>query len=127
MRDRLAISIDWMPTIAQYCDVPLPKGRIDGESIVPIIDSAESASPHNVLHWETQGGKQWAVRADHWKLVYGGPATQDQGRRLPAAETFLSDMRQDVTETQNLAEQHPDVVERLTRLHAQWVKDVKEQ
>lgn len=127
VRDQVAISIDWLPTVAHYCEVPLPESRVDGNNIAPVIESESAQSPHDVLHWETSGGKQWAVRAGQWKLVHGGPATDYHGRKLPAAKDFLSDMNQDVTETKNLAEDHPEIVTRLTRLHEQWSNTVKEQ
>lgn len=127
VRDQVAISFDWLPTIAHYCGVPLPKRKIDGKNIAGVIESPQATSPHDLVHWETRGGKHWAVRQGRWKLVHGGPATKDQGRDLPAAKTFLSDMTQDVTETKNLADQHPDKVERLTQLHRQWTEEVESQ
>jgi len=60
VREQMAVSLDWMPTIAEYCGVKLPHRKIDGKSIVPVIQSADAPSPHEVLHWET--GKHWAVR-----------------------------------------------------------------
>ena len=72
-------------------------------------------------------GRHWAVRDGQWKLVHGGPATRDGGRNLPAAQDFLSDMSGDVTEAHSLADQYPDMVERLTRLHVQWIKEVEKQ
>jgi len=124
VRDQMAISIDWMPTIAHYCDVPVPQVPIDGLCIAPIIASESAPSPHEVLHWETRGGRHWAVREGPWKLVHDGPATEYHGQKLPAADTFLSNMQQDVTETNNLAEEHPDIVQRLTELHRQWSREV---
>ncbi len=127
VRDQVAISTDWLPTIAHYCDVPLPTNSIDGSCIASIIESETAASPHEALHWATSGGKHWAVRAGNWKLVHGGPATLYQGQQLPAADDFLSDMRADVTETKNLAPDHPDVVARLTKLHQVWAREVENQ
>jgi len=125
VRDQAAISIDWMPTIAEYCDVPLPGSKIDGKSITSIIESTGARSPHDVLHWET--GKHWAVRAGDWKLVHNGPATDQNGRQIPQVEDFLSNLAEDVTETKNLAADHPEIVQRLTRLHKEWAEDVKQQ
>ncbi len=53
--------------------------------------------------------------------------TKTQGRHLPAAPDFLSNLGLDVTETKNLAPQHPDVVKRLTRLHKYWTQEVETQ
>jgi len=122
VRDQMAISIDWMPTIAEYCGLKPPEHKIDGKSIVPVIESENAPSPHKVLHWETSRGKHWAVREGDWKLVHNGPATDYKGRKLPQAETFLSNMALDTTETKNLAKSNPDIVKRLTNFHEQWVK-----
>jgi len=124
IRNQAAISIDWMPTIARYCDVKLPASKIDGKSIVPIIESSDAPSPHKILHWET--GKHWAVREGNWKLVHNGPATDYKGRKIPKVQDFLSNMSEDVTETKNLANSYPDIVNRLNKLHNKWVNEVKQ-
>jgi arylsulfatase A-like enzyme len=121
VRKQTAISIDWMPTIAEYCGVKLPDVEIDGMSIKSIIDSADAPTPHKVIHWEI--GKHWAVREGDWKLVHNGPATEYKGRNIPKVENFLSNMAEDVTETRNLAETHPEIVKRLTRLHNEWLEE----
>jgi arylsulfatase A-like enzyme len=123
VREQVTTSLDWFPTIAQYCDAALPERKIDGKSIVRVIESANTPSPHEALHWET--GKHWAVRRGNWKLVHNGPATNYKGRRIPQAPDFLSDLAEDVTETKNLADQHPRIVEELKKLHAQWAEDVR--
>ncbi len=122
VRDQIGISTDWLPTIAHYCGVQVPERRIDGDNIASIIASGEAPSPHEVLHW--QHGNQWAVRDGDWKLVFNGPATDYKGKRLPAEKLFLSNLAEDVTETNNLADKHPRIVERLTRLHEEWAGDV---
>jgi hypothetical protein len=35
-------------------------------------------------------------------------------------------MTEDVTETKNLSEAHPEMVKRLTDLHNQWLKEVSQ-
>jgi arylsulfatase A len=127
VRDQMAISIDWMPTIAEYCGLKPPEHKIDGKSIVPVIESENAPSPHKVLHWETSRGKHWAVREGDWKLVHNGPATDYKGRKLPKAETFLSNMALDTTETKNLADVHPEIVQRLTSLREKRLKQLKKE
>ena len=121
VRNQMAISIDWMPTIAQYCGIKAPEHKIDGKSIVSIIESADAPTPHKVLHWQTSRSKHWAVREGNWKLVHNGPATDYKGRKLPRAENFLSNIAQDATETNNIAGSNPDIVKRLTNLHKSWL------
>jgi arylsulfatase A-like enzyme len=125
IRNQMAISIDWMSTIAQYCGIKPPKHKIDGKSIVSIIESPQARSPHKVLHWQTSRGKHWAVREGNWKLVHNGPATNYKGRKLPKAENFLSNIAQDATETNNIAGSNPDIVRRLTNLHESWLSQIQ--
>jgi len=115
VRDQVACSIDWLPTVAQYCKLGKIKRKIDGKSLLPVIESAKAPSAHEVLHWSACG--MWAVREGKWKLVSAGKS----------AGLFLSDMEQDVTETKNLAGKFPDVVTRLKRLHQQWSREVVKQ
>jgi arylsulfatase A-like enzyme len=122
VRNQVATSMDWFPTLAHYCNVQPPGHKIDGKNIAPVIESARARSPHKVLHWES--GKHWAVRDGDWKLVFNGPGTQHKGRKIPKEQVFLSNLAKDVTETQNLAKEHPDVVKRLTKLHSEWLKEV---
>ena len=114
-----------MPTIAEYCRVPTPDRKIDGKSIVSLIESGSAPSPHETLHW--QSGKHWAVRQGDWKLIHNGPATQRNGRKIPKVENFLSNIAEDVTETRNRAKDHPDIVQRLTTLHKTWTQEVRQQ
>ncbi|MHC4534920.1 MAG: sulfatase-like hydrolase/transferase [Planctomycetota bacterium] len=125
IRNQIAVSIDWMPTIAQYCRIKSPEHKIDGKSIVSVIESPDAPSPHKVLHWQTSRGKHWAVREGNWKLVHNGPATDYKGRKLPKAENFLSNLSQDATETKNIADSNPDMVNRLTNLHEKWLSQIK--
>jgi arylsulfatase A len=125
VRNQTAVSIDWMPTIAQYCGIKPPEHKIDGTSIVSIIESPDAPSPHKVIHWQTSRGKHWAVREGNWKLVHNGPATDYKGHKLPKAEDFLSNIAQDATETKNIARSNPDIVRRLTNLHENWLSQIQ--
>ncbi len=124
VRTQTAISIDWMPTIAEYCGIKGPEHKIDGKSIVSLIETPDATSPHKVLHWQTSRGKHWAVREGNWKLVHNGPATNYKGRKLPKSENFLSNIANDATETKNIASSNPEIVKRLTNLHETWLSKI---
>ena len=49
-----------MPMLAELCGVELPKAELNGRSLVPVLQSANAPSPHDVLQWRL--GDQWAVR-----------------------------------------------------------------
>ena len=118
VRSQIAHACDWMPTLAELCGVKLLSNDIDGKSLVPVIHSAEAATPHQVLHW--QMGAEWAVRQGDWKLL--GNVEDPTARSMSAADKklFLSNLAQDVSERRNLASEHPDVAQRLLKIHQDW-------
>lgn len=123
VRDQIVHACDWMPTIAELAGVKLPKPDIDGKNILPVIRSATALSPHEVLHWSgARPNAQWAVRAGDWKLI--GHAQDTSGGTLSAADKklFLANLRDDVSESRNVADAHPEVVQRLRQLHDDWFK-----
>jgi arylsulfatase A-like enzyme len=118
VRRQIGHGCDWLPTLAELCGVPILNRDIDGKSLVPVIRAPDAPSPHKVLHWQT--GKSWAVRDGDWKLL-GEP--KDTGQ-TPSSERldrlFLVNLCDDVRERANVANKHPDIVERLRKLHQEW-------
>ena len=130
VRDQMATACDWLPTIAELCDVERPNRKLDGQSIVDVIRSTDAESPHNVFHWQSGQGsgglRQWAVREGEWKLI-GNPNDTSKKAAVTAADKFfLVNLAQDVTEMKNLASDHPDIVQRLIKLHEQWLVELGE-
>ena len=120
--DEVAHGCDWLPTIVDLCAVELVRKDIDGRSLAPLLRGESTRSPHDVLHW-TIGGS-WAVRQGAWKLL-GNPNDTSKKLPVPKGETrFLSNLERDVTEMKNLASEHPDIVERLEKLHRQWRREI---
>ncbi len=123
VRNQLATGCDWYPTILDLCDLPKPEHKIDGESIVPLIKSPDAKTPHPQFHWET-GRNSWAVRDGNWKLL-GNP--RDTSNKAPITDDdklFLVNLAEDVTEMKNIADLHPEIVNRLKESHNQWKKEV---
>ncbi len=114
-RPQPCMSIDLYPTIAELTGSKLPQRKIDGKSLVPVLKSGQAKQPHEVLYW--QQGKQWAVREGDWKLVVNG---RDSGKGGKTDRIFLSNLAKDPRERNNLAEDHPEIVQRLERLHETW-------
>lgn len=125
VRHQVGHACDWLPTLAELCQVPIESSRIDGRSLVPVIQSAEAASPHDVLHWQVgQGsGASWAVRSGPWKLMQQVQDTSD-GRQVSRIARFLSNLEQDPSERADLSAQHPEIVTQLNELHEQWLSSV---
>ncbi|MFP6575264.1 MAG: sulfatase-like hydrolase/transferase [Pirellulaceae bacterium] len=131
VRHQLATSVDWLPTLAKLTAVPLPKRRLDGNSLLPAIKSPEGESPHDVFHWQSGrglGGKpQWAVRAGSWKLIGNPKDTSNKAPLTAADKFFLVNLDQDPTEMANVARQHPEITQRLKELHEKWLEEVTQQ
>ncbi len=128
MRDQMTVSVDWFPTIADLCGIELPKHKIDGQSAVDVIKSNEAESPHQVFHWQSgrgAGGPQWAVREGDWKLIGNPRDTSNQAPITKEDRLFLVNLSDDIGEKKNVAKAHSETVERLKKLHDQWLSDVK--
>ena len=124
VRRQMATGCDWLPTIAEVCGVSPPKCKLDGKSLLPVILSAEAPSPHETFYWQLGRGPraQWVVREGDWKLL-GNP--QDRSQKAPLTKDdklFLVNLAEDVTEMKNLAKEHPDVVQRLLKVHDEYVE-----
>lgn len=126
-RDML-MTIDLFPTIAKQIKADLPKHPIDGLDVWPIISGRRNAkNPHraywsyyenNQLQAVVTGDGQWKLQLPHTYRTLGGkpggtggtPAPYEQ-RKLASSELY--DLVNDVSETTNVAAQHPDLVKKL--------------
>jgi len=97
---------DFLPTAAQLAGVRTPDG-IDGVSIVPALFD-RAVLEREMMYWEVyRGGDVYqAVRMGDWKAVRHG---QDE-------PTELYNLRIDLAEKFNLADNYPDLIARANRL-----------
>ena len=126
VRGQPAHGCDWMPTIAELCGVKLLNPDIDGLSIVSVLKSADAPTPHDTIHWQTGTGSQarWVVRRGDWKLIGNPQDTGNTGIPAPKGPLFLSDLANDVGETKDHAEEHPEIVADLLKRREEWLKSV---
>ncbi|MDP6044553.1 MAG: sulfatase-like hydrolase/transferase, partial [Phycisphaerae bacterium] len=111
VRDQAITAADWYPTISELCGLAQPKVKLDGQSLLKIIKSADCPTHHEAMHW--QWGSQWAVRQGDWKLIGNGK----RGRSL-------GNLAGDKPERENFIKTKPDIAKRLLELHLEWVKEV---
>lgn len=115
-----ATAMDLFPTLLRMAGQPVPSDRpIDGHSIEGLLTSAfdpdgtASAEPEPLFFY---GSKELhAVRYGAWKLhiATGSQTGRDYfGDRLP----LLFDLEHDPSEEHDVAEDHPDVVSKLTAI-----------
>lgn len=122
-REQLVTSLDWYATIASTCGVKLSESAIIGRDIMEILKSSDAPDSHESFHWQV--ADQWAVRDKDWKLIHN-PVDTDRSRLKGEDKTFLVNLSEDISETTNLASQHPEKVKHLTELHEKWVQESKD-
>ena len=122
-----AMTIDLLPTIAGLADAPLPEREIDGKNIWPLLSGEEGAESPQEAYLFYRSGQLQAIRSGKWKLHFphryrtlngrsggtgGEPVPYDRER----IGLSLFNLREDIDESDNVADENPDVVERLKKL-----------
>lgn len=112
-------SPDFMPTImAATNSNPLENQVIDGENLLPLFEDAsltERALYWHYPHYGNQGGApSAAIRKGDWKLVEW---QEDQ-------RVELFNLRDDISESHDLARMHPDKVTELRGQLRKWQNQV---
>lgn len=100
--------LDLFPTIASSADIRVPDDRpYDGVNLLPFLNM-DDESPHEYLYWRTEFNR--AIRNNEWKLIWN---VRDK-------LVFLYDLKSDKPEGNNVADQHPDIVEFLKSAYRLW-------
>lgn len=100
-KDNLIYFPDVMPTLADLSGAKLPQ-HVDGISFKPLLKGKKQNTNDRILYWEFPG-QQVAIRKGKWKAV--------SVKRN--ADLELYDMEKDPFEKNNLASQHPEIVDEL--------------
>ncbi len=124
----MVCTIDLLPTIAKLTGAKLPEHKIDGLDVWPILSGQPGATnPHdgyafyynvNELQAVTSGDGRWKLQLPHTYRTLngrsggtGGIPVKYEQKKLEQAELY--DLAADIGEEHNVAEAHPDVVQRL--------------
>lgn len=114
-----AMSMDLLPTIADYCQVSeLPVG-VEGMSLRNLMKNDESI--RDTLYWNMRDGR-WVVRHGPWKLLF---RPRDDTKDYPPLDPekdryFLANLNVDRSESRNLIEEHPDKAKELMAVYSGW-------
>jgi arylsulfatase len=125
---QMFMTIDLLPTIAKLIQADLPKHPIDGLDVWPIISGKRGAkNPHaaywfyyeaNQLQSVVSGDGRWKLQLPHnYRTLAGKPGGRDgtpvpyEQRKIERAELY--DLVNDVSETTDVAAQHPQMVKQL--------------
>ncbi len=119
---QLAHIIDIMPTVCELTGTDYPDEYIgnkiipvEGKSLVPILQGKQRKE-HDFLCWEHEGNK--AIRYGSLKLV-----SRFHYDVMEEGEWELYNLENDRTETENLAGEFPEEVEKLEKLYIEWAEN----
>ena len=123
------MTIDVLPTVAGVIGGELPSHHIDGKDVWRLVTSQAGArSPHEAYYFYYHNNHFEALRSGRWKLHFphkyrsmigrdggedGIPGKYNYGVKT---EVALFDLQEDVSESRNVADYHPEVMERLLEL-----------
>ncbi|RZS96537.1 arylsulfatase [Cecembia calidifontis] len=104
---------DFLPTFAEIIGQEVPQ-TVDGISFLPTLKGESNQRTHEYLYWEFHelGGRQ-AIRKGDWKAVKYGV------KNNPQAAMELYNLKEDPSESQNIADRYPDIAQEMTGLFNQ--------
>jgi len=132
--DTLVVGHDLYPTMLSMAGISaqdFPKG-LDGMDIVPLLKKPEDSLDRDEFHW-----LRWPVLSHYCQFkdwVPTGSVRKGDRKLIEYYETSdgrnkhsyeLYNLKNDISETNNLADSMPDKVDELKKLMNQWLKNVK--
>jgi len=116
--DRLTAHVDILPTLIELCGLKEPRGvEFDGDSLVQLLTGQDENWPDRTLITDSQRiehPEKWrksAVMTDRWRLINGRE---------------LYDIKADPGQKDDIADERPQVVEKLRKAYEDWWVDVSQ-
>ncbi|EMX9094054.1 sulfatase-like hydrolase/transferase [Klebsiella oxytoca] len=112
--------LDWMPTLAQMMNFPLPKDRTyDGQSIVPVLEKQAFKREKPLIFgidmpFQDDPTDEWAIRDGDWKMII-----DRQGKAK-----YLYNLKQDRAETLNQIGKQPEIEQRMFAEFLKYKNDI---
>ena len=119
------MAIDILPTIARLTDSELPGLTIDGKDVWNVISGETTESPQKAYFFYYRVNELFGVRYGKWKFYFphryrtmegqepGKDGQPGEYRMIDLEEIELYDVENDISETKNVAKEHPKVVEEI--------------
>jgi arylsulfatase A-like enzyme len=124
----MASTMDMLPTLAGLAGAGSPPDRvIDGHDINDLIHGIPGARSPTKAFFYYQRTQIQAVRVGNWKLHVPRKADTKWGHYSKAKDDidieipYLFNLEDDVGETTNRADEHPDIVTQLMK-HIEWAR-----
>ncbi len=122
------MAIDILPTIAEITNAKLPEKTIDGKSVWNVLTGKIQESPQKAYFFYYRVNELFGVRYGKWKLYFphryrtmdgqelGKDGLPGDYRMVDMEALELYDLENDISETTNVADEYPEVVEKIKLL-----------
>jgi Arylsulfatase A and related enzymes len=122
------MAIDLLPTLAELTQAELPKQTIDGKSVWKILTGEQEEPAQEAYFFYYRVNEMFGVRYGKWKLYFphryrtmegqepGNDGIPGEYRMVDMQDIELYDLENDISESNNVAAQHPDVVAEIEKL-----------
>ncbi len=104
-------TLDLAPTALAAAGTESP-ANLDGANLLPLLRDRSAALENRILHWRFWN--QIACRDEQWKYL-----------SVNHEHEFLFDLSSDAHESVNLADQHPDVLDKLRAASHAWATELQ--
>ena len=116
-----AMSMDFFPTIADYCGVSQMPDSVEGTTLREML-KGNDLQLRDTMRWNMKS-ERWAVRHGPWKLLFN---PRDDTKEYPKLDTkgkdryYLANLEVDKSESRNLVREFPDKAKELIRVYQRW-------
>ncbi len=122
------MNIDLLPTIAHLTKTALPERIIDGKNAWSVLVGDTTKCPQEAYFYYYKVNELHAIRYQQWKMYFPHKYRTLNGRKggkggLPVKydhidlnEIELYDLENDIAETKNIADDHPDLIIKMKKL-----------
>lgn len=108
--DHPVSALDVAATAANLANIESKPGDFDGVDLIPFLTGEKTGPPHEFLAWRWTA--QSAIRVGDWKLLRGGD------------REYLYNLKTDIEEQHSLADQHPEIADRLRDKLSSWASEL---
>ena len=132
MDDAVVSLLDFMPTFADISGAKLPERELDGQSMIPVIETGkmDRDKPLSWAFYDAINEHRVAMRTDDWKILARVKTDTSylplihnlhEGNEYLVKQANLVDfelynMNIDIGEAENVAEKHPEKLEEMKNI-----------
>ena len=118
---QVATTMDLLPTIVRLTGAPMPAKKLDGIDIWPLLSGQRRSLQRDLFlyfdHWHVQCARwgRWKIHIARYNAYAYGPVPPGGKVNYPLAKPELYDLLLDPSESYDVADEHPEIVQRMVQ------------